>query len=80
MTKGSRLIPEYNYSDLPEDGPHIRLLKLEPGEKEDYIHCHLEPTSLADARGTYECKSNDPRCARPGPSLLERRVIPATTS
>jgi hypothetical protein len=58
MTKGPRDIPEYSYQDLPADGLHIRLLKLEPGEKEDYIHCHLEPVSLEDARGTYECKRN----------------------
>lgn len=57
MATGIRTIPEYNYSDLPADGTHIRLLKLEPGEKEDFIHCHLEPTTLEKARGTYECIS-----------------------
>lgn len=50
------MLSAYNSQNLPDDGPHIRLLKLEPGEKEDYIHCHLEPVSLADARGTYECE------------------------
>ena len=52
-----RSIPEYNYEDLPADGTHIRLLKLEPGEREDFIHCHLVPTTLEEARGTYECIS-----------------------
>jgi hypothetical protein len=57
MSFGPRTIPEYSYRDLPETGTHIRLLKLEPGEKEDFIHCHLEPTTLEEARGTYECIS-----------------------
>jgi hypothetical protein len=57
MTGTTRHIPEYNYQDLPPDNLYIRLLKLEPGAKEDYIHCHLDPVPLAEARGTYECKS-----------------------
>ena len=57
MESGIRTIPEYAYRDLPADGTHIRLLKLEPGEREDFIHCHLEPTTLDEARGKYECIS-----------------------
>jgi hypothetical protein len=53
----ARTIPQYAYSDLPLDGTHIRLLKLEPGKREDFIHCHLEPTTLEAAKGTYECIS-----------------------
>lgn len=33
------------------------MLKLEPGKKEDYIHCHLEQVSLSEARRKYECVS-----------------------
>lgn len=57
MESGIRTIPEYAYRDLPADGTHIRLLKLEPGEREDFIHCHLEPTTLEAAKGKYECIS-----------------------
>lgn len=53
----ARIIPEYAYNDLPLEGTHIRLLKVEPGEREDFIHCHLEPTTLEAAKGTYECIS-----------------------
>ena len=60
MDTVSGLLPSYGYSDLPIEVEFIRLLKLEPGEKEDYIHCHLEPVNLADVRGTYECKRKCP--------------------
>jgi hypothetical protein len=57
MVKASRQIPEYYYFDLPEDQPTIRILKLEPGKKEDYIHCHLEAVPLNEAFRKYECIS-----------------------
>jgi hypothetical protein len=54
MVNAPRAIPEYYYQDLPETGVHIRLLKLEPGKREDFIHCHLEQVDLDEAGGTYE--------------------------
>lgn len=53
-----RELPEYYYSDLPEETPHIRLLRLRPGKREDYINAHLFPISLHDAYRKYECKFN----------------------
>src|SRR5436305_2958395 len=62
-------MPEYRYQSLPEVGD-IRLLKLEPGTKEDYIQCRLEIISLEDAFRTYECISYVW-----GDSTKDRRII-----
>jgi hypothetical protein len=50
------MLPSYDYSELSGEGEYIRLLKISPGQKEDYIYCRLEPVPLADVRGTYECE------------------------
>lgn len=57
MAREVREIPEYFYHDLPEEGLMIRLLKIMPGRKEDFIQCHLEHISLHDAFRKYECVS-----------------------
>lgn len=60
VAPGFRRLSAYGYSNLPHNQEYIRLLIVEPGEKEDYIHCHLDPVPLLDVKGTYECPLTSP--------------------